>query len=134
MSVDRTSHDYIQKLIGESTLRRKVEHHEFEGKEGAIFHVQVDPEHSVEAKLDHFENVDSDYVDGFSVFFNVDAADDFPSGIYKIEPADGGEAMALTLSPVSALTQGEVQYQATVGHLKEEADASIDDAPTPDAD
>lgn len=121
-------------LIGESVLRRRVEHHEFEGKEGDTFLVQIDREHKVEMTLDHFEKTDSDFIEGFTVFFNVDEEDGFPEGLYKIEPADGGDAMALTLSPVLAMTQGQRQYTTSVGYLKESADVSTDDAPTPDGD
>lgn len=130
--MDRSSHDYVEHLIGKDVLSRKVEHHELEGGEGDTYLVQLDENHTVEITLDHIEKVDSDYVEGFSAIFVVDEDNEFPEGLYKVEPKGGGEPMALTLIPIMAMTQGNVQYQVSVGHLKEGTDASVDDAPKPE--
>ncbi|PEN10395.1 hypothetical protein CRI94_17220 [Longibacter salinarum] len=132
--MDRSSHAYIDQLVGKDVLSRKVEHHELDGKEGSTYLVHIDEEHTVEITLDHIDKIDSDYVEGFSAIFVADAADEFPEGLYKVEPVDEGEPMALTLIPIMAMTQGTFQYQVTVGHLKKQADASIEEAPTPEGD
>ena len=40
--MDRSSHDYVEHLIGKDVLSRKVEHHELEGGEGDTYLVQLD--------------------------------------------------------------------------------------------
>jgi hypothetical protein len=130
MSIERTSHDHLVKLIGESVLQREITPQDFEGKEGEVFVVHIDEKHTVEITLDHFENVESEYIDGCNAFFSVDHDKQFPGGLYKVEPAGDGEPMALTLSPIMALSQGKLEYQVNVNRLKEDANAAVGDAPT----
>lgn len=134
MSISRTSHEHVTERIGESVLQRKVQHQDFEGREGDVFFVHLDHEHTIEITLDHVEKIDSEYVEGCTAFFLVDSDKQFPEGLYKVEPADGGDAMAFLLSPIMAMSQGKLEYQVHIGHLKEDTDASTDNAPkAPDA-